>query len=288
LTVYGSFTLTASYTQIQYTFTVTNPGAAGTVTMTPSQATYHYGDVVTIQAVASPGYYFASWTVAGAALGPNVASTTVTVTNNVSLTALFTQNAAPPLLFSFDGTHGVEPSGGALLLSGTTLYGMTTEGGFSDEGTIFSIPTIGGTPTVLFSFDGPHGANPYGGLIQNGSLLYGMTSAGGAKGMGTVFSMPMSGGTPMVLCSFSGSNGACPHGSLIQVGPMLYGMTSEGGANGYGTIFGVNVATGSQTILFSFDNTHGVWDDQWWRRLRLWYDIQHPSHHHYTAGPVLV
>ena len=38
---------------------------------------------------------------------------------------------------------------GSLTLSGSTLYGMTAEGGANSEGTIFSIPVTGGTPTDL-------------------------------------------------------------------------------------------------------------------------------------------
>jgi len=30
----------------------------------------------------------------------------------------------------------------------------------NNYGTIFSIPTIGGTPTILFNFDGTHGRGP--------------------------------------------------------------------------------------------------------------------------------
>ena len=51
----------------------------------------------------------------------------------------------------------------------------------------------GGTPTVLFSFDGTNGENPFGSLILSGSTLYGMTEMGGnlslngVNGDGTVF-----------------------------------------------------------------------------------------------------
>ena len=52
----------------------------------------------------------------------------------------------PTTLLSFNGTNGEYPHGG-LTLSGSTLYGMTYHGGANDDGTIFSIPVTGGTPT---------------------------------------------------------------------------------------------------------------------------------------------
>ncbi len=66
---------------------------------------------------------------------------------------------------------------------------MTGNGGANGDGTIFSIPVTGGTPTTLLSFNGTNGAHPLGSLTLSGSTLYGMTSSGGANGDGTVFSM---------------------------------------------------------------------------------------------------
>ena len=86
-----------------------------------------------------------------------------------------------------------------MILSGSTLYGTTYEGGPNGYGTVFSIPVTGGTPTTLFSFDSMHGANLRGGLTPSGSILYGTTYAGGSQGWGTVFSIPMTGGTPTTL-----------------------------------------------------------------------------------------
>ena len=37
---------------------------------------------------------------------------------------------------------------------------MTEDGGANGDGTIFSIPVTGGTPTTLLSFNGTNGANP--------------------------------------------------------------------------------------------------------------------------------
>ena len=79
-------------------------------------------------------------------------------------------------LLSFNGTNGESPSGSLTLSAdGSTLYGMTYDGGANDDGTIFSIPVTGGTPTILFSFNGTNGEDPDGSLTLSGSTLYGMT-----------------------------------------------------------------------------------------------------------------
>ncbi len=81
---------------------------------------------------------------------------------------------------------------------------MTELGGANNDGTIFSIPATGGSPTTLLSFNGTDGANPYGSLMLSGSTLYGMTENGGASGVGTIFSIPATGGTLTTLHSFTG------------------------------------------------------------------------------------
>ena len=160
----------------------------------------------------------------------------------------------PTTLFNFDGTHGASPSG-SLILSGSTVYGMTSNGGNmslnngNGDGAVFSLPVGGGTATTLFSFDGTHGANPYGSLIISGSTLYGMTESGGTNGDGTVFSIPVGGGTPMTLFNFDGTHGANPEGSLILSGSTLYGMTWYGGTNNDGTVFALTVPEPSTITL---------------------------------------
>jgi len=120
---------------------------------------------------------------------------------------------------------------------------MTSAGGEFGDGVIFSIPTTGGTPSVLFSFDGTDGASPAGSLILIGSTLYGMTSGGGANGDGTIFSVETDGSGFQTLLSFNGTNGSDPLGDLTASGSTLYGMTSTGGASGDGTVFALALPT---------------------------------------------
>jgi uncharacterized repeat protein (TIGR03803 family) len=172
----------------------------------------------------------------------------------------------PTTLLSFNGTNGENP-GGCLTLSadGSTLYGMTSGGGVNNEGTVFSIPAAGGSPTTLLSFNGTDGANPaFGSLTLSGSTLYGMTYGGGLNGDGAIFSIPVTGGTPTLLASFNGTDGALPWGSLTLVGSTLYGMTQDGGnlslnaGAGVGTIFSIPAAGGALTTLVDFNYTNGA------------------------------
>ena len=143
-----------------------------------------------------------------------------------------------------------------MTLVGSTLYGMTYTGGANGDGTIFSVPVTGGTPTVLASFNGTNGANPEGNLTLVGSTLYGMTQYGGANGDGTIFSIPLTGGTPTVMASFNGTNGANPLGSLTLDGSNLYGMAQNGGTGDVGTLFSIPVSGGSISTLVNFTNVN--------------------------------
>jgi len=114
------------------------------------------------------------------------------------------------------------------------------------------------TYTVLHSFDGKDGFQPYGAMIQgtNGNL-YGQTSTGGAKGAGTIFTITPS-GTFTSLHSFDGTDGSQFYGqSLVQgTNGDFYGTTYLGGAHTDGTVFKMT-PSGKLTTLHSFDGTDG-------------------------------
>jgi uncharacterized repeat protein (TIGR02543 family) len=88
LIITGNMSATATFTQNQYTLTVTI-GGHGSVGKSPDQATYTWGTNVTLTANADIGWTFASWS--GDASG-TVSPTTVNMTGNKAVTATFTQN----------------------------------------------------------------------------------------------------------------------------------------------------------------------------------------------------
>ena len=87
VTILGDTTVTATFTMDEYSLTVTTVGS-GSVVKDPEQATYYYGDVVTLTASANDGWYFDYWT--GAATG-STNPVTVTMNGDKSVTAYFDQ-----------------------------------------------------------------------------------------------------------------------------------------------------------------------------------------------------
>ena len=97
--------------------TAANPPGAGSVTRTPDEATYGYGQAVALEAEAGPGYVFAGWTGDTASIvDVSARKTTVFMTGSHSVTATF-----------------VVP--GTALAWGDNLYGQVGDGSTIDRTT---------------------------------------------------------------------------------------------------------------------------------------------------------
>jgi uncharacterized repeat protein (TIGR03803 family) len=159
------------------------------------------------------------------------------------------------VLHSFAGgaADGQKPYG-SLILSGSTLYGMT-DAGSTNSGAIFKIETDGTGITQLHTFAGGpgDGSTPRGGLILSGSTLYGMTPAGGADNLGSIFQLATDGTGYAMIHSFAGGpdDGANPQGDLILSGSTLYGMTENGGSNDQGTVFSFTPVPEPSSLLLT-------------------------------------
>jgi uncharacterized repeat protein (TIGR03803 family) len=159
---------------------------------------------------------------------------------------------------------GQSPLG--LVMAGNILYGITSEGGISDQesignGMVFSVNIDGTGFRVLHTFTArssqtytnSDGASPSAGLLLSGSTLYGTTAYGGPNGHGTVFSMNTNGTGFKVIYNFTGSGMA-----IVPLGPLaiscnkLYGTSEFGGTYNYGTVFSLNTDGAPFTLLHSF------------------------------------
>ena len=143
------------------------------------------------------------------------------------------------------GADGATPLAGLIDVNGT-LFGTTSAGGNTNNGTVFSIDPNTGSEKVVYAFaGGADGAHPYAGLIAVNGTLYGTTYVGGGgsctnagPGCGTVYSVNPTTGAEQVLYAFQGgTDGAIPQAALLAVKGSLYGTTSEGGTYGNGTVF---------------------------------------------------
>jgi uncharacterized repeat protein (TIGR03803 family) len=157
------------------------------------------------------------------------------------------------------------------------LYGTTTAGGFSGNGTVFELgPPAEGqtnwTETVLYAFQGwgfGDAGTPDAGLVFDTSgNLYSTTAAGGTPPLylnaGTVFELsPPSVGTTnwteTILYSFTGQkDGAIANNDiLIDRNGVIYSTTEAGGKSNLGTVFkltppGVGETAWTEKVLYNF------------------------------------
>jgi uncharacterized repeat protein (TIGR03803 family) len=169
------------------------------------------------------------------------------------------------ILYEFKGSpDGGTPIGVLTLDASGNLYGATTAGGASGNGTVFKLTRNADgsfTESVLYSFaGGTDGSGPYGAVAFNAAGdIFGTTQVGGTSSDGTIFQLVANADgswTEHVLYSFSGSDGASPLGNLVvdSLGN-LYGMTGGGGINGQGVAYKLAPASGSSwtyTVIHAF------------------------------------
>jgi uncharacterized repeat protein (TIGR03803 family) len=188
-------------------------------------------------------------------------------------------NVDPPPAFNFQSIASLNPNispnggftpGGSLYIDGNgNIFGTTTVGGTSGDGTVYEIAEPSGIYSILISFTGNSGnfpgADPQGGLISdaNGNL-FGTTQAGGTLNDGTVFELAGSSYTFSSLISFTGNGGAYPgtdpNEMLTSDGNgNLFGITYNGGTSGRGTVFELAGSSYTFSSLVSFTGNTGAY-----------------------------
>jgi uncharacterized repeat protein (TIGR03803 family) len=102
---------------------------------------------------------------------------------------IFRQNPhtvnAYAVVHQLSGNEGTSPTAGLVQGSDQRLYGVTSQGGSGSFGTLFSVDTGGATVSILQSFSGPNGVNPFATpTLHTNGLIYGGTSTGGTLANG--------------------------------------------------------------------------------------------------------
>jgi uncharacterized repeat protein (TIGR03803 family) len=155
----------------------------------------------------------------------------------------------------FSGTNiGGHRPRAPLELAAGRLYGTTTYGGASSNGTVFAVSTNGADFAVLHNFSAlppsPYGwgtntdgANSLGNLVVLGNKVYGTTQYGGETGSGTIFKVNTNGSNFSVIRTFSQDNGGggISAAGLLLSGATFYGSTQNGGDAYAGTLFSLAV-----------------------------------------------
>ncbi|MGA8154307.1 MAG: choice-of-anchor tandem repeat GloVer-containing protein [Terriglobales bacterium] len=160
------------------------------------------------------------------------------------------------VLYNFGSNSGDPSESQGLLVQGRdgNLYGTSYSGGSHDLGTVF-MSTPAAALTVLYSFDGTHGANPYGGLtLGTDGNFYGTTAFGGTFNDGTIFKIPPDGKLRVLYNFTNGSDGETPWTAPIEgTDGNFYGTTCGcpyGGAFA-GTVYKIT-PSGKLTTLHQF------------------------------------
>ncbi|HUB27997.1 MAG TPA: choice-of-anchor tandem repeat GloVer-containing protein, partial [Tepidisphaeraceae bacterium] len=168
------------------------------------------------------------------------------------------------MVFNTLASFGSAPQGilpqSTLAVDGSgNLFGDTTSGGASGDGTVFEVANGTTTISTIASFDGTDGQKPEDGVVIDSSGdLFGTTNTGGASGDGTVFEIASGSNTITTLASFDGTNGANPDTGLIRDSSGdLFGTTAAGGASSDGTVFEIVNGSNAITTLASFDGADG-------------------------------
>lgn len=142
-------------------------------------------------------------------------------------------------------TEGQSPNGSLSQFSDGNLYGANTFGGSGAQGTLFR-SGLSGTITVLRSFTGANGSQPFSLIPARDGNLYGVAEGGSGQG---IFLRVSTAGTVTALHNFSAAEGT-PTGPVIQASDgNFYGTTTQGGSGD--NLYRIS-KTGALTIIHTF------------------------------------
>jgi uncharacterized repeat protein (TIGR03803 family) len=147
------------------------------------------------------------------------------------------------MVYEFTNTGDGKGPNATMTVVGSLLYGVTSEGGFYNNGTIYEFDPLLGSVTAVADFESGNTGEGDVNIMQmapNGKL-YGTSEYGGAFNAGTLFEFdPTTYGLNLIE-AFTGTNGAVPKSGLtLATSGVLYGTTAAGGTNNAGVLFSID------------------------------------------------
>ncbi len=163
-------------------------------------------------------------------------------------------------IIDFNGSSlGASPRGSLILSTNGKLYGLCTQGGSNNNGTLFEFDPSSNDVVKLYDFNGTaSGRFPYSSLVEVGNGdFFGLCYQGGQYNEGTLFEYKLSMDSLVKHVDFDGSvKGRNPFGSLCYASNgLLYGMTYQGGTNNFGTFFSFNPSSNVFSVKFDFNGS---------------------------------
>lgn len=186
---------------------------------------------------------------------------TMRITAKIMLAAatLLCCAAAPyTLLYTFtNGPGGETPSSPLVQGPSSLVYGTTSAGGATGQGTVYSLDLATGVQTPLYAFTEAAGADAL--TLGPDGILYGALQFG--PEYGAIFSLDPATAAYSVLYAFKQSrietDGFAPSAVAVTRDGTVYGQTRFGGAGSRGTVFELT-KKGSLRVLLAFSNAGGA------------------------------
>lgn len=135
----------------------------------------------------------------------------------------------------FDATHGSVPYGSVIQATDGKLYGLTSTGGYTNQGIIFSYDIGTSNLVDLYDFNSTSGYGPQKSLMEASTgKLFGTTLFGGADGWGSIFNYDITTSTFTKIIDMDSVIGEGPDCDLLEAS-ITSGIPSENG----NVIFGI-------------------------------------------------
>ena len=185
--------------------------------------------------------------------------------NNGTLFKVNSSTGAFTTLIDFNANgptnRGSNPQGNLVTDGAGFIWGTTSSGGTSYNGTIYKVNINTGVLTTKADLNVNSGSYPQGGLANDGAgNLWGTTSQGGTSVSGTIFKVNINTGALTTVLNFTGGGGSnpgwSPRGSLTRDGAgNFWGTTAMGGTNNFGTVFKVSIGGGALSTIANFTDS---------------------------------